>query len=123
MMYFNGNFASQAIVNHTKTPVPGAQKVKNQFLILGQEPDKFLGGFDKEQLLKGKISQVSDPFTVFFLAIIIKKFLFNSFSFDNTCDISVQLVEQSSSALHNLCNGHLSTQPNRQHCGLGKERL
>lgn len=110
MMYFNGNIASQAIVNHTKTPVPGAQKVKNQFLILGQEPDKFLGGFDKEQLLKGKISQVSDPFTinenpilpVFFLAIIIIKFLFNSFSFDNTCDISVQLVEQSSSALHNL---------------------
>lgn len=102
MMYFNGNIASQAIVNHTKTPVPGAPKVKNQFLILGQEPDKFLGGFDKEQLLKGKISQVSDPFTVFFLAIIIKKFLFNSFSFDNTCDISVQLVEQSSSALHNL---------------------
>ena len=61
----------QAIVNHTRIPFQGGKKVSSQFLILGQEPDEFLGGFDKEQVLKGKISQVCLPFQFLILEYVL----------------------------------------------------
>ena len=57
IIYNNGQIVSQAIVETTRTPIPGSPKHTKQFLILGQEPDKFLGGFDENQLLVGKLSR------------------------------------------------------------------
>lgn len=51
--FFNGG-------QHQSSMVPNKyflQGYEKQFLVFGQEPDAFKGGFDKYQLLQGKVSQ------------------------------------------------------------------
>ena len=54
--FYNGNF-----IGKVKTPakyrVKGFPQYTNQFLLFGQEPDKFKGSFDPYQVLQGKISR------------------------------------------------------------------
>ena len=56
-MYVDGEIDSQGIVNHTQIQLPGYPKYEKQFLVIGQEPDEFKGGFYEKQLLQGKVSQ------------------------------------------------------------------
>lgn len=58
-MYANGDMVNQAIVNKTKIKYPGFPKYEKQFLVIGQFPRKFKGGFQKNWLLKGKLSQLN----------------------------------------------------------------
>lgn len=54
--YFNERIHQKAIFP-IKYQVNGNPEYKNQFLVFGQEPDSFKGGYDQYQLLQGKISR------------------------------------------------------------------
>ena len=56
-MHVNAQVVSQGFVNHTKIKFPGYPKYKKQFLVIGQFPRIYKGGFDNKKSLKGKISQ------------------------------------------------------------------
>ena len=53
--FFNGNFIGKIKIKEEYT-VHGFPEFEN-FLLFGQEPDYFKGGFDKQQALQGKISR------------------------------------------------------------------
>ena len=59
VFYFNGLRIGEGFFiqpGTTKKGVPGFPDIKKQFLVLGQEPDLFKGGYDALQSFQGKIS-------------------------------------------------------------------
>lgn len=59
IFFYNGKRISEAFINlnTSQRGVQGLPKYQEQFLVLGQEPDLFRGGYDALQSFQGKISR------------------------------------------------------------------